>query len=199
MSAPPGSLPNLPVQMVRPHLRDLPTATLPPGFEFRSFRPGDEAAWTEIVRAAETFFAVKDSLFSEQFGHDLPGACERVWFVTEGDGGRPIATVAAWYGDNRCDERAGWGRVHWVAVLPGFQARGLGRGMMTQTLSLLANLGHERAYLATSTARTGALKLYLRCGFVPDQSAEGAAEAWAACREAGPPDLAALLAGTMEP
>jgi GNAT superfamily N-acetyltransferase len=198
MTTAPADLPtNLPVQMVRPHLRDLPTDELPPGFSMRPFGPGDEVAWTDIIRASETFFEVKDTLFAEQFGADLAGAARRVWFVEDEGAGLPVATTAAWYGDG---ETAAWGRVHWVAVLPEYQARGLGRGMMAHTLATLAGLGHERAYLKTSTGRTAALKLYLRCGFVPDLTADdGAEEAWRLCREAAAPDLAALLAGTMAP
>jgi GNAT superfamily N-acetyltransferase len=189
--------PNLPVQMVRPDLRGLPTYPLPSGFSMCPFRPGDETPWVHVIRASETFFEVKDSLFGEQFGADLPGAMKRVLFVVDEATGSPVATTAAWYGEG---EYAGWGRVHWVAVLPEYQARGLGRGMISHTLALLSGLGHERAYLKTSTGRTAAIKLYLRCGFVPDLTADdGAMDAWRACGEAAPPDLVALLAGTMEP
>jgi mycothiol synthase len=166
------------IEMVRPDLAGLPDPAPPPGYTLRAFRPGDEAAWTAVVRAAETQFAVGDGLFAEQYGHDLPGACERVLFLVDEVTGEPAATSTAWYGDNRCGDRAGWGRVHWVAALPSHQGRGLGAAVVTATLALLADLGHDRVYLVTSTARPAALRLYARLGFVPDLSCEGSEEAW---------------------
>jgi len=62
---------------------------------------------------------------------------------------------------------ARWGRVHWMAILPEYQGRGLGKVLLTTICRRLSDLGHKQAYLHTSVARIPALKLYLRFGFEP--------------------------------
>jgi GNAT superfamily N-acetyltransferase len=59
------------------------------------------------------------------------------------------------------------GRVHWMAILPEFQGRGLGKALLSTICHRLRELGHERAYLHTSAARIPAIKLYLKFGFEP--------------------------------
>lgn len=170
---------NLTVEMVRRDLAALPVTPLPPGFAFRPFADGDEPTWTGLIRASEHFFIVRDDLYAGQFGYDPAGARQRILFVVEEATGRPVATVAAWYGEERHEDRAGWGRIHWVATHPEFQGRGLGAAMTTAALRRLAALGHRNAFLVTSTGRLPALRLYLRLGFAPDFSRPNAAPAWA--------------------
>src|SRR5207248_4802613 len=79
--------------------------------------------------------------------------------------GQAIGTGTAWFNDNF--EGKSFGRVHWLAILPEFQGRGLGKPLLTAICSRLRDLGHERAYLTTSTQRIPAIRLYLRFGFVP--------------------------------
>jgi hypothetical protein len=56
-------------------------------------------------------------------------------------------------------------------------------------------LGHQRAWLATSTACREALKLYLDAGFTPDLEPFGARDAWQTVLPHLPhPALAAALA-----
>ncbi len=59
------------------------------------------------------------------------------------------------------------GRVHWVALLPEVQGRGLARPLMTTVCRRLRALGHRRAYLTTAMNRPAAVGLYLKFGFVP--------------------------------
>jgi ribosomal protein S18 acetylase RimI-like enzyme len=59
------------------------------------------------------------------------------------------------------------GRVHWVAILPAFQGRGLAKPLLTAVCLRLRELGHTSAYLSTSAARIPALNLYRQFGFAP--------------------------------
>jgi len=79
--------------------------------------------------------------------------------------GKPIGTGAAWFKESF--EGARFGRIHWVAILPEFQGRGLAKPLMTMLCRRLRDLGHDRGYLTTAAERLPAIKLYLRFGFVP--------------------------------
>ena len=57
--------------MARPNLTDIPQFPFPPGYTLRAYRPGDEAVWTALHRAAEPFFAVDDDLFEQQYGQHV--------------------------------------------------------------------------------------------------------------------------------
>jgi GNAT superfamily N-acetyltransferase len=62
--------------------------------------------------------------------------------------------------------------VHWLAVLPAFQGRGLGKALMTVVCQRLRDLGHQRACLSTLIARGAALELYRQFGFRPLRAEE---------------------------
>ena len=90
--------------------------------------------------------------------------------------GEVIGTGTAWFDNNFAGAR--WGRVHWLAMMPEFQRRGLAKPLMTAICRRLAELGHERVYLSTSTARPAAIGLYLRFGFEPWIQGPEDAVAW---------------------
>jgi len=171
------------VHMVRPTLADLAgaphadgddaqpagrTQRFPAGYRIRSYRLGDAPRWLELVRAAEPFFVIHDDLFEKQFGTERNALWDRMFFVetTTDNGCVPVGTVTAWWQSN-WRERGDWGQIHWVAVHPAHQGRGLAKPMMTQALQRLAQ-SHDRAMLGTSTGRIWAIKVYLDYGFVPD-------------------------------
>ena len=170
---------NIPVEMIRPHLRDLPQAAFPEGFAVRPMRyPDDIQLWTEVQRSAETHFPIQDNLFVNQFGDDANEVSNRCYLVIQPSSGEAVGTISAWFGGKAGPGGEDWGRIHWVAVRPEYQGRGLGRAALAYALHRLVYLGHDRAWLATSTARLAALKLYLDFGFMPDLSLPDAPEAW---------------------
>ena len=162
------------VFMVRAHLRDIPQVAFPEGFGIRGMRPGEGTLWTNIQRDAEPYFPIEDTLFQREFGYDLPATERRCFVVTNSDA-VGVGVISAWY--PRDPRWEGYGMVHWVAVRPAYQGRGLGKAMMTFTLNQLSQW-HDRAFLGTQTKRLGAIKLYLDFGFVPDLEPPGAKAAW---------------------
>lgn len=175
---------NISVAMIRDDLEGVPAFQLPPGFTIRGWKPGDEEAWTRIQAAADRYNRIDSGLFAAQFGSDPGELSRRVLFLLD-EGGDAVATAAAWSGRDRAEREAG--RVHWVAVLPGFQGRGLSKPLLSAVLMRLRELGHSRAYLTTSSARIPAVRLYAAFGFRADIASEADRATWAAIAErAGP-------------
>ena len=83
--------------------------------------------------------------------------------------------MSAWY--NRDFKGQDYGLVHWVAVRPAYQRRGLGKAGLSFTLNKMAQW-HDRSYLNTSIKRLPAVKLYLNFGFMPDLHDSSAVEKW---------------------
>ena len=165
---------NIGVRMLREHMEDIPDIPFPEGFSVRNFRPGEGHIWTRIQRAAEPFFEIKDDLFQREFGKNLPDMEDRSFFVITGHG-EEVGTITAWWNpDLRGKE---WGLIHWVAILPDYQGRGLAKPAMSVTMKRLKQ-SHDRALLGTSTGRIVAIKVYLDFGFCPDVEAENSQEAW---------------------
>jgi len=149
---------------LREHLDDIPQFALPPGYLLRGFQPGDEERWFRLQAAGDHLNEITRDLFQRQFGADETLLAERQYYLTDA-GGSAIGTGTAWFNDNFQGEK--FGRVHWLAVLPEHQGRGLGKALLTSLYRRLRELGHERAYLTTETVRLAAISLYLRFGFEP--------------------------------
>jgi len=166
----------VPVDMLWDDLRQVPQYPLPEGYSMRLFREGDADTWVRVQKAAEPFIRdMSRKTFDGQFGHDLPAMPKRCYFLVSPEGG-DVGTVTAWYDRNFAGRR--WGRVHWVAIVPDFQGRGLCKPMLTVAMNRLRSLGHRRATLRTQLPRIAAIKNYLDFGFRPDvRTAEGRA-AW---------------------
>lgn len=180
--APPPPMPRLDaagVRMIRPHLRDVPSFAFPEGFAIRPMRRHESGLWEDVQRDAEPFITIEPGLFSTQFGDDPDGIERRCFFIT-GPDGCAVGTISAWY--SRDFKGGDWGRIHWVATRRGFQGLGLAKAGLSHAMKQLA-LRHDRAWLDTSTARVGAIKIYLDFGFLPDLDAPWAREAWTALRQ----------------
>lgn len=184
-------VPQTSVHMVRHSLDDIPkrdltetlsrvAATLPKEYRIRTYRSHDDMPWVGIIRAAERFFEVDDGLFERDFGshkEQLAGRMFLLEWISPNNEPTLIGTATAWWKDNwllQIDpnsppkDRGEWGQVHWVAVHPDHQGKGLSKVLMAAVMDQLAN-NHSRAMLGTSTARIWAIKVYLDLGFLPDK------------------------------
>ena len=155
---------NVFVQMERDTLDDIPDFPPPPGYHVRWYAPGDEQTWVDIHVLAENHVEVVRSVYDREFGHDVETIRQRQCFLFASDGAA-VGTATAWFNDDYFGQR--YGRVHWVAVVPEYQGKGLSKPLLSVVLSRMVELGHNRAYLRTSTARLPAINLYARFGFVP--------------------------------
>lgn len=164
-ATPPGRSAIQRIHLVRAHLDALPDAPLPPGFTLRRYQPGDAARWLGIIQATEEHLAIGPDHHRRAFGTDDDLLAHRQLFLVAPDG-TSIGTATAWFGSEPYSED--WGRVHWLAILPAWQGRGLAKPLLAATLSRLRDLGHQRAYLVTESVRRPAIALYRQFGFTPD-------------------------------
>jgi len=168
-------LPRARIVMVRPTLDDLPDAALPVPYSMRRYQRGDVETWVRIHELADRYNKATPELYAEQFGSDDAELGERQLYLS-GDADGAVGTITAWH--NADFQERNYGRVHWVAIVPSHQGRGLGKPLLGACLRRLRELGYEGAYLTTSPPRVAAINLYLRCGFVPDVQSEEALSAW---------------------
>lgn len=167
------------VIMIRPHMRDIPQVPLPAGYGVRSMTVDDIGLWTDIWRDAEPGQTIPDRLFRDEFGDDLGAVPYRCFIMTD-PRGLGVGTISAWY--NRSFHGRNAGRIHWVAVRPSCQGKGLGKAMMTYAMNRLAEW-HDSSYLFTSAERIGAIALYLSFGYEPDMRPANACDAWTLVNE----------------
>lgn len=139
----------------------------------RPYEPGDEKAWVDIHLEADELNEVCLDLFHDQFPGTPEELARRQFYLCENS--TPVGTATAWR--NALDGEE-YGRVHWVAILPKLQGRGLARPLLSAVCLRLAELGHGRAYLTTNTLRVPAVNLYLKFSFRPWPRSDGEAEAW---------------------
>ena len=147
--------------MYRPHLHGLPPLILPPGYELRTFREGDEEVWGRImegrVGSGWDIERVKRELTSQpQFIHD------GVFFVTYGD--MPIGSACAW---RPTAEEWTHGVLHMVSVLEDHRGRRLGECLSISALRWFRDQGFKDVSLSTDDWRLPAIKQYLGMGFQP--------------------------------
>lgn len=167
---------HIPVVMVRDDLTDLPSYSLPEGFRLRYYRAGEDHLWAEIEIAVASFESTDKALeyFESEFGPGRDRMEARCLYLEDQDG-QAIGTSTAWYNDafNGRD----YGRIHWVAIRPEYQGRGLAKPLLAASLGRIADF-HDRAYLTTQTNTSRAINLYLDFGFVPIETYDRCAEGW---------------------
>ncbi len=170
---------NVPLCMDRVTLDGLPEYSLPAPFTVRWFQQGDDAVWVDIYSRADRYHTIDRELFWKQFSTDPGLLARRQCYLLDGEG-HPIGTATAWLDENRRGQT--WGRVHWVGIVPEYQGQGLAKPLLAIVCRRLRELGHDRAYLWTSSARVPALNLYLAFGFTPTVASADDQAAWDALR-----------------
>lgn len=167
------------VNMSRPNLLDIPQVPFPEGFSIRPMRLDEGGLWTDIERDAEEYLEITDDTFHQEFGRDLQATQWRS-FIVVNQKGVGVGTISAWYDRNYRGQD--YGRIHWLAVRPAYQGRGLGRAALSFAMNELARW-HDRATLGTQTRRLPAIKLYLDFGFLPEFDEPEAVATWHAVQE----------------
>ena len=185
---------SLNVTMLRADLANIAAYSLPRPFTFRWYHRGDEETWLRIwtLADAERHAAGPDT-FARDFGSDEELLSKRQLYICDAHG-LPIGTASAWFRANYHGKD--YGLVHWVAIVPEFQGKGLSKPLISKVLIRLAGLGHERSMLVTQDYRTPAIKLYLKFGFLPELGNDDERAKWRGVRDRiGPSPLDSLNLG----
>jgi len=150
------------LRMRRPDLENLEDIALPPGYQVRTYREGDEAAWANIINAS---FG-GDKWNAERCRHDLTSRPqfdpEGLFFVLHQ--GEPVGTACAW---RQSVDEGKVGYVHMLGVVPEYQGKGLGYALVLCTLHFFKDRGFQEAVLDTDDFRLSAIKTYFNLGFEP--------------------------------
>lgn len=143
-----------------------PHCPLPRGYEIRPYEPGMEKDWAILQASVEHMDTAEEALarFNEELAPDQETLRNRAFFVYNPEG-RLAASALLWHGNHFGRTLA---RVHWVAVSPDEQGKGLCKALMT----LLMDLYHKNSltgglYLTSQTWSYKALNIYRQFGFKP--------------------------------
>lgn len=150
------------VIMVVERIEAVPRRELPAGFSYRTYREGDRETWTRIHAATHFYDPLPQALHARQFGDDEDALAARQIFVVNGDG-QAVATATAWFNDPAHGVLGG--RVHWVAVVPSVQRRGIASALLGRVCDRIVELGDTAAYLTTDAGNSRAIALYQGLGF----------------------------------
>jgi N-acetylglutamate synthase-like GNAT family acetyltransferase len=167
------------VKMVRESLDGIPEYSLPAGYSIQWYKPGYEIHWQTIQSLADEYNRVTPELFEEQFGADTQLLSERQCYLFDSEKDI-IGTATAWL-DNQ--GKKSLGRIHWVAIVPQQQGKGLAKPLLTIICKRLKDLGHSKIYLTTQTVRIHAINLYAKFGFVPVIDSDCDREIWEKLRQ----------------
>ena len=144
-----------------------PVPALPPGYAYKLFEPGDEEGWCGTETSVGEFDSDGQAMeyFRREFAPYPKELLRRMAFIAD-ESGILIANAAAWW---RVDaERGAVPLLHWVAVRPSHQGKGLGRAVTCKALSLFSGPSVKEKgdiWLMTQTPSHVAIDLYVSLGF----------------------------------
>lgn len=171
---------NFSVSMIREHLERIPDYVLPRGYHYKWYQPGDEKLWVDIQLKSEKHAKISFDIFWREFDNNTEALKQRQCYLCDANG-QAIGTTTAWFNDNYNGQP--YGRIHWVAMIPEMQGKGLAKPLLSTACRRMRQLGHKRAYLVTSTARIPAINLYRKFGFVLEIRDEQDKRVWGAVLE----------------
>jgi mycothiol synthase len=150
----------------------------PPGYRLRTYRPGDEARFFELMALAG---------WPEWHAGMLPAWQARLlpggWFLAVEEGSELMVATAMAYHDRKEFGRPG-GEIGWIAADPAHWGKGLGLVVAAAATERHRREGYGDIHLYTEEFRLAALKSYLKLGYVPLLYTPEMAQRWRAiCRQ----------------
>ena len=138
----------------------LPAHPVPPGYELRCLRPGEEQAWVDLRNACFPDDPWPPERYERELADSPVYELDRILVATRE--GRLSGTTIAWEADYG---EAPGGLIHWVGVHPRHRGAGLAKALNARALRQMAERGYAEAWLNTSRRFEPAVGLYHRLGF----------------------------------
>lgn len=138
-----------------------PDFLLPANYEFVSYQKGMEKVWSFLQWKTGQMesLAAAEQRFENEFLPSIKLAECNCWFVRDCLTNEIIGTASLWRGDLFGTELD---RVHWVAVHPAHNGRGIGKALLSKILKQAIT---EKIYLTTQTWSYPAIAMYRKFGF----------------------------------
>jgi len=138
-----------------------PAVLLPEGYTLRTFQPGDETPFYELMGLAG-FGHWDDEIMQPWRDMVLPDG----WFlIVDETGGQMVSTAIAHHRPDALHPFGG--SLGWLAGHPEHAGKGLGMAISAAVVRRLLEFGYKNIYLNTEDWRLPALSIYLRLGWVP--------------------------------
>ncbi|MCC7354859.1 MAG: GNAT family N-acetyltransferase [Anaerolineae bacterium] len=142
-------------------LHDPPAIRLPSRYTLRTFRPGDEARFYQVMALAG-WPGWDDEKLRLWFARLLPEG----WFMAVHTESDEIVATAMALQDKSEFGRPG-GELGWVAGDPAHAGNDLGMAVCAAVTARFLEAGYRDIHLYTDDWRLAALKTYLKLGYVP--------------------------------
>ena len=155
--------PKAQLQMMWPErsLDSPPAVRVPDGYDLRTYRPGDEARFYEVMALAG-WPGWDDEKLKPYLARTLPEA----WFLAiHLASGRIVASAMGIH--DHSEVHPFGGELGWVAADPTHSGKGLGAAVCSAVTARLIGAGYRDIHLYTEDWRLPALKTYLKLGYAP--------------------------------
>ena len=141
-------------------------STLPSGFHYEFYRPGDEKEWAMIHLKTGEFMSVEEGLkiFQNFYSHFIESLPKRLFFVVNANGYKIATATISPLREREYNYDA---VVDWFAIIKEYQGYHLSKPIINRFIKLDNELGHDKLLLHTQTHTWLAAKLYLDSGFEP--------------------------------
>jgi GNAT superfamily N-acetyltransferase len=183
------SLPHIGVIMEKYDTACYPKVVLPESYIFSEYKRGFKNQWSNLqlsveqvdtLEEAETAFQIEfldgksmdwanktiEHSESNKIEYSLffSQMCDRMVFVLD-DKGELVGTGSVWCGKTFGKELQ---RLHWIAVSPEHQGKGIAKAIVSKLLTIYNELGYSGyIYLTSQTWSYKALYIYMQFGFKP--------------------------------
>jgi len=146
------------------------TVPLPLEYSLRTYQPGDEPRFLEIMALAGW-----QGWDDEKLAPWLPRILPEGWFMVIHEGSSEIAATCMAL---TSDEYPNGGELGWLACDPAHQGKGLGRVVSAAVTKRFLEEGYTTIHLYTEHYRPAAIKTYLKLGYKPFLSSPEMTELW---------------------
>jgi mycothiol synthase len=164
------------LQMVWPErlLNAPPIVELSPGYRLRTYRPGDEPRFYEIMELAG-WPGWNDGRLQPWISRVLP---EGWLLAVHEESNEIVASAMALHSHSELHPFGG--ELGWLAGDPAHAGRGLGLAVSAAVTARFIEAGYRNIHLYTEDWRLPALKTYLKLGYVPFLFSPEMPERWQA-------------------